>query len=346
MKQGPRRTIPVAGRVGPPIQFPGLPPAAVSANIPDVHKKITIAAGLLLVTVGVAVYALRANDGAQAQAPSEPLPATPVAQAPATANSGAATAASDSKAKPREGGAWSRLTEKYGGTRTNLSRKVTTDIADVLDQTLELADIGAQMGGSETLVQAASKETLRSIATQLNLTEEQKAKATGLIEGAMEKRMGAVKELATAMRDDPESMMEMLLAGDAVSRNEMTQAEYDESTAATREMLGNITGFVGGRNPAAMGAPLLGDDEFTGQLAALLTPEQRASLAEYSQKMAAQASQPNRGGMPLQNGTIPVMELEKLEQAMASAKQMTGGLRQLMEGMKGLQQNLPQPEGQ
>lgn len=308
------------------------------------HRKASIAIAIAVIAVGIGVYALQTNTDKTAPAAAGPsaAPQRP-SQSPA-AGANPAPAAGDAKAKPREAGAWSRLTEKYGGTRTNLSQKVTTDIADVLDQTLELADMGAQMGGSKTVAEAAAKETVRGLADQLGLTDEQKTKAAGIVESAVNQRLGTLKELTGAMRGDPEAMMEMLLAGDAVSRNEMTQAEYDETTAATRQMLQNISGFLVGRNPGAAGAPLFGDEQFTQQLGAILTPEQQALLTEYSQKMADQAAQTQRPGrLPFQNGTIPVMELEKLEQTVASAKLMTGGLRQLMEGMKGMQQNLPTP---
>jgi hypothetical protein len=310
------------------------------------QRKVTLAIGALLVTLGAALFALRGAKQTDPPTAATPPPAPTAKPLAAKPPADSATPAAEAKTKPRDPGAWARLNEKFGGSRTSLSQKVTKDIADVIDESMDLADMGAQVSGSKTAAEAAAKETVRALASQLGLSEDQQSKATTLVETAVGERLGAVKELATAMRDDPEAMMEMLLAGDAVSRNEMTQAEYDETTAPTRQMLQNIGGFLVGRNPGAAGAPLFGDEDFNRQLAAILTPEQQSLLAEYSQKMADQAAQPPRGGLPLQNGTIPVMDLEKLEQTIASAKLMTGGLRQLMEGMRGFQQNLPAPDGQ
>lgn len=307
-------------------------------------KKIAWIAVAALVLVGAAVYALRPAGAAKNQAKSEPATG-PQASAPAvvaTTPSGA-PAAADSKGAPRDAGAWAKLTEKYGGSRTNLSKKVTTDLADVLDESLELADMGAKMGGSKSAAEAASKGMVGGLVSQLGLTEEQQAKATELVQGAVEQRLAAVKELTGAMRDDPGAMMEMFLAGDATSRNEMTQAEYDEVTGDTREMLQNVGGFVLGSSPDRLGGPLLGDEEFNRQLAAILTPEQQEQLATYAADMAArQEARVGNTRLPLQNGTIPVMELEKLEATVASAKQMASGLRQVMEGFQNLQQNTQQ----
>ena len=190
------------------------------------------------------------------------------------------------------------------------------------------------------MVDAATRETMRTLGQQLGLSDEQKEKAAALVESAIQDRLDAVKDLTTAMRDDPEAMMEMFLAGDAVARGEMTREEYDLATADTRLMLENIGGYVLGRNPNAAGAPLFGDVQFNNELAAILLPEQQEQMAEVSRTMAERAERQSVPNMPLQGGNIPVMELEKLEQTVSSARTMTAGLRQVFEGLEGLQQNL------
>jgi len=308
-------------------------------------KRFALIVVAVLVLAGAAVFALRPPGAVKKQAKSDPAASSQQASAPAdAATTSAAPGAADSKSGPRDAGAWTKLTEKYGGSRTSLSKKVTTDLADVLDESLELADMGAQMGGAESAAEAASKGMVSGLVTQLGLTEEQQAKATELVQGAVAKRFAAVKELTGAMRDDPSAMMEMFLAGDATSRNEMTQAEYDEITGGTRQMLQNVGGFVLGRSPDRLGGPLLGDDDFTSQLAAILTPEQQEQLTKYAAEMAAkQEARAGNNQLPLQGGAIPVMDIEKLEATIASAKQMAGGLRQVMEGFQTMKQNTQQP---
>lgn len=313
------------------------------------RKLAWILAGALMLAA-VVVFALRAGSGRRQADAAAPPPARPAA-APATQGAAptrgdAAAAASAAKSRPRTQGSWPELAAKYGGSRTNLAKKVATDLADVLDQSLELADMGARMGGSTSAADAASKAMMRGLARRLNLTEDQQAQAGELVRGAVEKRLAAVKDLASSMHGDPGAMMEMFLAGDATARNEMTREEYDEVTGETRQMLEDVGGFVLGRTPDRLGAPLVGDQQFNQQLADILTAEQQQQLSAYTAEQAAEqaARQENRAerpGLPLQDGSIPAMELEQLDQAVTSAKQMAGGMHQVLEGLQNLQQNQP-----
>jgi len=59
---------------------------------------------------------------------------------------------------------------------------------------------------------------------------------------------------------------------------------------------------------------------------------------------AAERAQNSNQQMPFQNGNLPVMELEKLDQTMLSAQKLTTGLRAMMEGFQGMKELNPQPE--
>jgi hypothetical protein len=183
--------------------------------------------------------------------------------------------------------------------------------------------------------------------TQLGLTEDQQEKASALIGSAVAERMNAVTELATAMRSEPEHLMELLLAGDALSRNEIPQDEYDKVTMATRTMLQNLGGFALGGPGAAGGAQLLGNEEVAKKLNAILTPEQQAKLAEMTAKATEQAqarrTRTGNAGMPFQNGQIPVMDLERMDQSVTSVKKMEEAARLMMEAMKDFRDANPTP---
>lgn len=314
------------------------------------RKLAWILAGALMLAA-IIVFALRAGSGRRQADAAAPPPARPAAapatqgDAPTRGDASAATAPA-AKGRPRTQGSWPELAAKYGGSRTNLAKKVATDLADVLDQSLELADMGARMGGSTSAADAAGKAMVRGLARRLNLTEDQQAQAEELVRGAVEKRLAAVKDLASSMHGDPGAMMEMFLAGDATARNEMTREEYDEVTGDTRQMLEDVGGFVLGRTPDRLGAPLVGDEQFNQQLADILTAEQQQQLSAYTAEQAAeqaarQENRDDRPGLPLQDGSIPAMELEQLDQAVSSAKQMAGGMHQVLEGLQNLQQNQP-----
>lgn len=247
------------------------------------------------------------------------------------------------------GGAWAKLAEKYGAEKTAAAKKIAADMGDLVNEGMELAKVAAANSGAATIAEAAGKEAVKGLATQLGLDEAQQQKVASLAEASVNEKMGVVSELASAMQSDPEPMMELFLAGDALSRKEITQEQYDQITQPTRTMLQNIGGLVMGRpGGGGPGSQMLRDDQFTKQLSAILTPEQQAKLTE----LTTQATQPAQtgagrglgGGLAFANGTVPVMELEKLGQSVDSVKKLAGAARQMMDAMKGLKDaNTPPP---
>jgi len=308
--------------------------------------------------LGAALVYLVASKTGKTEAPAAAVPVASSTEAPAAGpGQGAPKAvvsapvrqqASASAAAPGAAGtqsAWARLEAKYGPQRTALSAKITTDLAEVIDTGMELASTGAQNSGSASVAEAASRGVLRRMTTQLGLSDEQRDKAAALIESAVTERVGAVTELAAAMRSEPEQMMELFLAGDALSRNEITQEEYDGITQQTRAMLQNLGGFVMGGGAAGGGTQILGNEELAKQLNAILTPEQQGKLAEITARATEQAqarqARGSNSGMPLQNGRIPVMDLDRMDQSIASVKKMEEAARLMMEAMKGLKDANP-----
>lgn len=241
--------------------------------------------------------------------------------------------------------AWDRLAQRYGVEKTTLSSKITSNLTSVINEGMELANSAARNSGSSSLAEAASKEMLRNASGQLGLTEEQHQQAAAVIQSAVNKRVTAVEDLTHAMSSEPEQIMEMLLAGDALARNQITQEEYDRVTFQTRNMLQQMTGFITGRPGQSADSQVLLDPETTAQLNAILTPDQQVKLAEmtatFTQEIQARQASGNRAGMPFQPGQIPVMELERLDQTVASVKQMAEAGRLMLEAMKTMKEANP-----
>ena len=262
---------------------------------------------------------------------------------PEAINSGPAAAPKvETASKVRPESAWAKLTEKYGDGRTKLSKKVTEDIAKVMDEAVELADMGAQLAGGKSASEMATTQAVSSLVSRLGLTDEQKAKATEIVQARVAERMNAMKELSTAMRTDPGPMMETILAGDAFSRQEITEDEYNTASEDTLGLLRNVAGF--GFGGPRGGGSQLSDPLLAEQLQPILTPEQQQQLAEIVKQAEDKATQAGPMKMPFQDGNLPAMDLEKLDQSMQSAQKLTGGLRAMMEGLKGLQQFTPPAE--
>lgn len=244
------------------------------------------------------------------------------------------------KTVPAPVSAWAKLAEKYGAEKTALSSKITSNLTSVINDGIKLAEASARNSGSNSIAEVAGRDIVRGAARELALTDEQKEKATAIMQASVAKRITAITDLTTAMESEPEQMMELFLAGDALARKEITQEEYDRITHSTRTMLQNLSGFVAGQ-PGG-GRQALTDAETTAQLNAILSPEQQTKLAEMTarfedQVKARQEAQKN-SGLPFQPGEIPVMELEKLDQSVASVRQMAEAARLMMEAMKGLKE--------
>lgn len=297
-------------------------------------------AGLAILCGGIFLGSTLKNGGDSGKDPEAAASAAAQKEAATgTGNPGAAAAAkSETASKPRPKSAWAELTEKYGDSRTKLSKKVTEDIVKVMGEAMELADMGAELAGSKSATEMASKQTLNGLSSRLGLTDDQKAKATEIVQQRIAGRMNAMKELSTAMSEDPGPMMETILAGDAFSRGEITQAEYNSASQDTLELLKNVSGFAFG-GPG--GRSQLSDPLLAEQLQSVLTAEQQQQLAEIVKQAEEKAAQAGPARMPFQDGTLPAMDLEKLAASMQSAQKLTTGIREMMEGLKGLQQLNP-----
>lgn len=258
-----------------------------------------------------------------------------------SAGNNAPAAAGKKTSRKREGeSSWAKLTEKYGDGKTKLSKKITQDMAGMLDDAMDLADMGAELGGATSARALASKQALDALTAKLGLTEEQKTKVADIVAERVGRRMDAVKELTTAMRDDPGGMMETILAGDAYSRKEITEEEYKQASEETLAVLKNVSGFaLSGRGAGSdITDPLLAE-----QLRPVLGTDQQKQLDDLMQQAEAAKANSSRQEMPFQNGNLPAMELEKLDQTMASAQKLTTGLKAMMEGFKGLKSANPVP---
>jgi len=257
---------------------------------------------------------------------------------PLTSRNPAATKSSNSRES-----SWATLTEKYGDSRTKLSKKVTEDISKMLGDALDLADMGSKLAGGQSAAGMASGQATDALARELGLTDEQKAKAAEIVAKRVSERFDAVRELSSVMNDDPSAMMETILAGDAFSKGKITQEEYDEISADELGILRNVAGLGLGGGGGASG---LSDPLLPAQLQPLLTPEQQRKLAELSEQALASSKQGDAGGLPFQNGTLPALDLEKLAASVQSAQKLAGGLRAMMEGFGELQKVQPPAIGE
>ncbi len=258
---------------------------------------------------------------------------TPTALSSGASSSTKSGATTSSTPRDRDN-AWAALKEKYGDGRTKLSKKVSEDMAALIKDAVEIGDMGAKLAGQGSAKEVAARGVTDALARQLGLSDEQKEKVAALVTSRVSERMDAMNELATAIESEPTSMMETILAGDAFTRGEITQEEYDAASADTLAVMRNVSGFAFG---GMGGGGNLNDPLLAEQLNGVLTPEQQTQLSGIIEKAATRA-QNGQQQMPFQNGNLPAMEIEKLEQTMLSAQKLTKGARGFLEGLQGMKE--------
>lgn len=289
---------------------------------------------VILMSAGIYIGQTMNKNGV---APSETANETKERTSTTGSAVGTTPATGNTSSKKNTTNTWAKLAEKYGDGRTKLSKKITEDMSYLLNDAMELADLGAKMSGQTDAKSFAANGVMQGMSRRLGLTEEQQEKAKPIIAARIDERTQAVSSLADAMKNDPEMMMETILAGDALSRNMISQEEYDAIAKDTLAVMRNVGGFaLGGRTGNDFADPLLVE-----QLNGILSPEQQQTLSKLSQEAIA-AAESNKNALPMQNGNLPAMELEKLESTMLGAKKLTTGLRGMIEGLQGMKDAFPQ----
>jgi len=244
------------------------------------------------------------------------------------------------------------LIEKYGSARTKLSRKISEDVVSLLDDAMEMGEMVSEFGGGRMRALGALR------GTGIKLTEEQQTKLTSLYADYQKKEMEKSRSSIDAVKKNPTSLMELFLAGDAKERGEMSEEEYAQVQGSAGEELMGIINPLDRENFRA-GRPME-DDEFRGQFLAILDEEQTEQFstkqaerdaereARRAEREAEQAENQDQALSEIPEGNIsniPTMELETLDEAVGSAKQVTSGLKQMMEGMGNLRNLGPMLEG-
>lgn len=294
-------------------------------------KKATITAGAALLLAGVGAIAIINNnqDTPEPAATAENVrPAS--TRAERTSGPGGPAADSIARARPRDPAENPDLVGTYGEARTNLSKFVAGNVLDLMETVIEMGEMattgslagafGGQRGGLQMGLG-------RDLTQNLDLTDDQQTKAQELFKEFQKRELDRAKTTVETLRKDPEAMMRLMLAGDAYARGEITEEAYKAIQASNQADLEGIMNPLDERN--FRGGRPLSDEAFRSGMLEMLEPDQ----AQTFQSSIASNPQQNAGSI----SELPAMELEKLDQTITSVKTVTAGVRQMMEGMGGLQ---------
>lgn len=230
--------------------------------------------------------------------------------------------------------AWDRLAEKYGPEKTATSGRISSNLTSLIKGGMELAQTAARNSGSSNLTQMATKELLKGTTRQLGLTDAQQQALTPYIESAVSQRMAAATDFVNALATEPEPIMEMMLAGDALTHQLISQAQFDQTTQPTRAKLQQLSDFLLGHadtnNPMALIDPAVAD-----HLNAMLTPDQQTKLNQMLSTVVSQRIK-GQNSPPFVNGQLPPMDLNQLDSTVGSLKQMADAAQQMMDAAQKL----------
>ncbi|MCX6875864.1 MAG: hypothetical protein NTW21_18945 [Verrucomicrobia bacterium] len=306
-------------------------------------RKYTLAAGVALVLAGVvAIVLINRNPGApKANSQSSNRPAAAPADTQAQDDGAAERAISRNRA--RNPVKHPELAAKYGESRTNLSKRVSTNVIGLLEDAMEIGETamsGIANGpfGSEGGLRMA----LGGLGNDLKLSADQQAKAVAIYAEYQKRERARSKAALERLKQDPSALMQLMLASDALSRGESTEEEYKQLQATSGQDLKGVLNPLDQQN--FRGGKPLQDPAFVSEFKAVLDPTQSETLqtAVVAASTKTDPAQAEEGNI----SNLPTMELEKLDQTVESAKKFTTGIKSIMEGMGGLQDLGPMMEQQ
>lgn len=303
-------------------------------------RNLAIPAALLLIGGAIAIVVLKKDDepAVSPAAASAAKKEQPKAGGPSSSLGSSATSGRTSRPAPavrlsREG----ELVKKYGRARTAQAREVSENVAGILDDVVALGEMmmkgGQQFGGGR---RGMISGVTRRMGIELN--DEQKDKAMALYDEWQTAQLENTKSAISTLRDDPTTMMELFLAGDAKERGEIDEADFAEVRDGAMEQLAGIinpldqNNFRGDRRMA-------NDQDLMNRFAEILDPEQAEQFSTFRQEQEA-SGDGNQGG-DTSITSMPTMELETLGNAVNNASKMTAGFRQVIEGMGAMRELRP-----
>ena len=298
------------------------------------NRKITLIAAILIFTGAACVIAFRLGKESSAPPATEPAvtgQTNPAATEPRTA-SGLAPTEPNAGRRQREVRD-PDLVDQYGETRTNLSRHVVSDVVSLLDDAVAMGDmmLNGESAGRFGRNDWALQNAIRS--TGVELSDEQQSRARELFAEFQQRELGRSKEALDKLKKNPTPLMGLLLASDARSREEITETEYAAQQQVIADELDGVINPLD-RNNFRPRDPME-DETFRNGFSELLEDGQKETFDNSIAEREA-AAEENAGERKTDISHIPVMDLESLETAVGSARKMTSGFKQVMEGMSNL----------
>ncbi len=305
---------------------------ATTIGIIAMTKKTAITAGVILVLAGAGTAVLLNQNKDEGTATTQK--GTEVSSKGSSHPSGLSPvepSAKTERSKPRDPAENPDLVKKYGESRTNLSKQVATNLISVLEDAVAMGEMamngdGNQMfGGRRGGLRMAMGGELNE---KLAMNDEQQEKAAEIFKEFQKRELAKTKESIESMKKDPTSIMKLMLASDAQSNGKMTPEEFKQVQDSLSDDLKSTINPLDRKN--FQGGQPMKDATFRNDMTAMLDPDQAETFK------AAAAEQDAKKQEDRSINSLPAMDLEKMDTTVASAKKMTTGFKNVMEGMGGM----------
>ena len=307
------------------------------------NKTLIAAIGVLVLAGATAVVLLNQNSGT-AKPSDESAGGNRNAASAGSGSSQAddSPAKSGERSRTRQAPANADLVTKYGEARTNLSKHVSSNIVGIMEDAVKMgemmtAGLAGNFGGGMGMA-------LGRLNGDLQLTPEQRDKASALFKEYQQRQTERSRAALERLKQDPTSLMKLMLASDASARGEMQDDEYKSVQAEVGKGLMGVINPLDRKNMGG-GSPLRDPDFVTG-FKAILDPSQSEKLDATMAQRQTEASADPTTVPGVEEGNIaglPKMELEKLDSSIESARKITTGIKSMMDGMGGLRDVLQPP---
>lgn len=311
-----------------------------------INTRLLVKAGLSLIAVAIAVYLVQSRStetnpdgkdtaGAQTSAPGNP---------DTEASADNATKARE-RAKDRRAADNAELVAQYGESRTNLSKLVTTNIVGILDDAVQMNEMMISGQGQALLGGNGLRTALGKLNGELAMTPEQTEQALAALKEHQRRKVALQKDAMNRLQKDPAPLMKLILASDASARGELKGEDYKLLQEQTGEDLKGVINPLDRKNFGG-GSPLR-DPEFVTGLRGILDPGQVETLDRTMTQRETDA-QADPGTIPgVEEGNIaslPTMQIEQLDSSIESARKVTIGMKNMMDGVGGLRELMEQPQ--
>lgn len=243
-------------------------------------NKITLVAVAVLLLAGIAAVALMQQKPAADETTQTQNDGSKAKRNGPLSSDEDAKARRPERSRTREVPKDQELVVKYGQSRTNLSRQISTNVVGILEDAVQMGELlqSGQGGFGGPGGRGGLGMALGRLNGELALTDAQKDSAAKILADYQKRQLAKTKDAADRLKKDPTSLMKLMLASDASARGEIQDDEYKRlQTEAGKALSGVINPLD--RNNFGGGSPLR-DETFVSEFKSTLDADQSRKLDE------------------------------------------------------------------